>query len=302
MSRWLSLHGKSITLTGVFSSVQKRQLVRRLKASGASLHPSERTMPARVDVVVAAEFPDPAVVSEALERGARAYSEEEFIEAIGWFYGVDRRLSELRGLLQGEQTPRHWWDICQLLEFWKEQVEIGVRYVEDHARSWPDELRVAPGRWLGRVAAGHAETRHVVCKAICHAPGYNAGIRFEQQLQAMPHVRHIKMAATSELGANFALLQDEALEIESIYLFYPQRAYPSWGYILPQSPVHKEWLAARLPWLRTLYIDAPLTDVVREGIYINPAFPRLKMVVEYPEVPIEANLGELFSGFRPPAE
>ena len=88
MSRWLSLHGKSITLTGVFSSVQKRQLVRRLKASGASLHPSERTMPARVDVVVAAEFPDPAVVSEALERGARAYSEEEFIETIPFTCGV----------------------------------------------------------------------------------------------------------------------------------------------------------------------------------------------------------------------
>lgn len=301
MARWLSLHGKKIILSGVFWKVPRRRLVKRIKAIGASLHPSVRTMPARMDVAVITEGYDPELIEAATARGAQVYPEDEFLEAIGWHYGMDRRLSELRGLLQGAQTPQHWWDICQLLEFWTEGVEVGVRYVKDHARAWPSELKPAPGKWLGRVAAGHREPRVEICTALCHSPGFNAGIRFEQQLRAMPHVRHINMAATSKLGANMARLQDPALEVESIYLFYPKRAYPSWGYILAHTPTHKEWTMVLLKHLRALYIDAPLDAKFREQLLTNTRFPRLETLVEYPNIPERINLGELFSGFRPPA-
>lgn len=63
---------------------------------------------------------------------------------------------DLRSLLQRPPTQATWARLCELLdELERARLEEEVfPYIEGRARAWPDELRVAPQRWVERAVEG----------------------------------------------------------------------------------------------------------------------------------------------------
>lgn len=64
---------------------------------------------------------------------------------------------ELRSLLQRAPSARHWVELCEHLDRFDEvtATEEVLPYVKDHLGRWPDDLRVAPRRWLEQAMEGH---------------------------------------------------------------------------------------------------------------------------------------------------
>ena len=285
MAEMLSLYGKKIAFAGAYTEVPRRQINKRVKALDASIHRNPRTMAASMDIVVESDHFDRFITEAAVKRGATVYTERRFLAAIGWFYDQDSRLSELRGLLHGKKDPDSWRAVCQVLELWREGVEVGIQYVEANARDWPVEVKVAPGKWLARQYSGHPEPRLAVCTAITNAPGLNHGLTFRQQVLAMPHVRHIKLGADSRLDNNIEFLRDKSLEVESLLLFYPRRADPAWGFVAPFVQAHKRWVHIALPHLHTLYIQVHLHPGVRTQLEGEAGSRKLQYIFDIEDIP-----------------
>lgn len=67
------------------------------------------------------------------------------------------RFGELRSVLAGKRNRAQWLKLCRLLEQWQDHVyflDVVLPYALDQLQAWPDDLRVAPGRWLNAAAKG----------------------------------------------------------------------------------------------------------------------------------------------------
>ncbi len=68
------------------------------------------------------------------------------------------RFGELRALLQSPPSAQVWASICALFEGWPEEdlSDRALPYASGHLSRWPQGLRVAPARWVARLARGEA--------------------------------------------------------------------------------------------------------------------------------------------------
>ena len=132
------------------------------------------------------------------------------------------RFGDIRSILQGPPTEEGWQQLCALVGSWEDEAiaEVLLPYAQEHLRRWPDALRVAPKRWVGRARAGQklsaawALVRHV---DLSRMGLWDEDLRRLARAGVLRHARQLQLRF-NWIGARGAELLARTTELDELEL------------------------------------------------------------------------------------